>query len=188
VVLFHGSYLPLHGIDVILHAAARLNARQDVVFRLVGRGPGYDRITSLAGELGLRNLEFRDFVPLADLPAMIAGADICLGGHFGTSDKALRVIAGKTFQDIAMGRTTIVGDTQANHELLTHGEDAWFVPPSDPDALAAAVARLADEPDLRSRIGSAAARTFLENASLEILAPQLEDVVRQMIAPPHIHP
>lgn len=181
VALFHGSYLPLHGIDVILHAASRLDHRDDLVFRLVGKGMGYDRITALAAELGLRNIEFRDFVPLETLPEVIAGADICLGGHFGTSDKALRVIAGKTFQDIAMGRATVVGDTRANRELLTHGEDAWFVPPSDPDALAAALNRLADDGDLRDRLGTAAAATFRANASLEVLTPQLKKLIEGMI-------
>lgn len=180
VILFHGSYLPLHGIDVILHAAATLNDREDIGFRLVGKGMGYERITALAGELGLRNVEFVDFVPLEKLPDVIASADICLGGHFGTSDKALRVIAGKTFQDLAMGKATIVGDTRANRELLTHAADAWFVPPSDPKALAAAIAQLADDAALRARIGAAGARTFLEKASLAALTPELEALVQRM--------
>lgn len=180
VVLFHGSYLPLHGIDVIVHAAAALKSRSDIVFRLVGRGLGYERITSLAAELGLDAMEFPDSVPLEALPDVIARADICLGGHFGTSDKALRVIAGKTFQDLAMGKATIVGDTRANRELLTHGEDAWFVPPSDPAALAAAIARLADDPALRQRIGEQGARTFREQASLSVLAPQVRALVERV--------
>lgn len=182
VVLFHGSYLPLHGIDIILHAAAALNDRNDILFRMVGRGMGYERITRLAAELGLRHIEFLDRVPLPVLPAVIAEADICLGGHFGDSDKALRVIAGKTFQDIAMGKATIVGDTRANHELLTHRRDAWFVPPSDPAALAGAIAALADDPARRERIGASAAHTFLENASLQVLAPQVRALVEKVAA------
>lgn len=181
VVLFHGSYLPLQGIDVIIHAAKLLNHRTDILFRMVGRGLGYERITALARELGLQNIEFLERVPLEVLPEVIAGADICLGGHFGTSDKALRVIAGKTFQDIAMGRPTIVGDTRANRELLTHGVDAWMVPPSSPAELAAAVETLADDPALRERIGAAAVETFRANASLDVLAPQVETLVKKVV-------
>ena len=182
VVLFHGSYLPLHGIDVILHAAAALNQRRDILFRMVGRGMGYERITKLAVDLGLQNIEFLDRVPLPVLPAMIAAADICLGGHFGDSDKALRVIAGKTFQDLAMGKATIVGDTRANRELLTHRHDAWFVPPSDPAALAGAIAALADDPARRERVGANAARSFLNNASLQVLAPQVQELVERVVS------
>lgn len=181
VVLFHGSYLPLHGIDVIVRAAAALNHRKDIVFRMVGRGMGYGRITALAGDLGLQNIEFLDSVPLEALPDVIAGADICLGGHFGTSEKALRVIAGKTFQDIAMGKPTIVGDTRANRELFTHGADAWLVPPSSPEALARAVAVLADDPALRERVGAAALETFRASAGLEVLTPQVQALVEKVV-------
>jgi glycosyltransferase involved in cell wall biosynthesis len=149
---------------------------------MVGKGPGYARITGLAQEWGLENIEFIDPVPLAELPDVIAGADICLGGHFGTSDKALRVIAGKTFQDIAMGKPTVVGDTRANRELLTHGVDAWFVPPDDDAALAEAVAELADDPEMRARIGDAAAALFREKASKAVLAPELRGIVERMVS------
>jgi glycosyltransferase involved in cell wall biosynthesis len=181
VVLFYGTFLPLHGIDVIVEAARRLAHRPDIVFRLIGRGIEFERISGMVAQLGLTNLEFRDPVPLEELPDLIAAADICLGGHFGGSEKARRVISGKTFHDLAMGKPTIVGDNDANRELLTHGEDAWFVEPENPDKLAEAIVRLAGDPDLRDRIGAAAARTFSENASLRVLSTQLREVVDRLL-------
>lgn len=180
IVLYHGSYLPLQGIDVIIHAAHRLINHPDVRFHMLGRGLGYDRIYELSRGLNLTNMEFLEGVPLQELPKYIAEADICLGGHFGTSDKALRVIAGKTFQDLAMGKATIVGDTPANRELLQHGHDAWFSAPDDPEALADAIKALADDPALRSSIGENAHTTFLSRASLKALVPELKKVVYQV--------
>ena len=105
---------------------------------------------------------------------------ICLGGHFGTSDKAARVIAGKTFQDLAMGKPTIVGENAANHELLTHGYDAWFCPMSDPQALAEGIRTLAEDAPLRAQLGRNARRSFLERASLEVIQAQVRQVVEAM--------
>jgi glycosyltransferase involved in cell wall biosynthesis len=128
----------------------------------------------------LTNIEFLDSVPLSGLPAIIAEADICLGGHFGDSDKAARVIAGKTFQDVAMGKATIMGDNVANRELFTHGKDAWFSPPSDAQALADGIRRLAAEPELRRRLGEQAQRTFMQHASRQVITPMLETLVRRI--------
>src|SRR5207249_4135587 len=65
-VLFYGRYLPLHGVDTIVEAAARLGPRADVV--LIGRGPERPRIEALARARGAA-VTFRDEVPLATLPA-----------------------------------------------------------------------------------------------------------------------
>jgi len=181
IVLFHGSYLPLHGIDVIIQAAHALRDQAEIHFRLVGKGLGYERILQLSRELNLTNIEFMDNVPVQQLPEIISTADICLGGHFGSSEKALRVIAGKTFQDIAMEKATIVGDTPANKELLTHGYDAWFCTPNDPDALANSIKTLAEDHAIRTEIGYHAYQTFTEKASLRVLVPQLQTIVEQML-------
>lgn len=180
-VLYHGAYLPLQGIDIIIQAARLLNHRRDIRFRLLGRGLEYDQTVRQVNEWGLQQLDFLDPVPPSGLPAVIAEADICLGGHFGSSDKAARVIAGKTFQDIAMGKPTIVGDNAANAELLTHRKDAWFSTPSSPECLAEAIETLADDPSLREEIGRNAHQTFLQQASLAVIVPQLRDMVEQMI-------
>ena len=133
--------------------------------------------------LGLFVLEFLDFVPPKLMPDIIAEADICLGGHFGRSDKAMRVISGKTFQDIAMGKPTIVGDSPANRELLTHGYDAWFCRMNSPEDLALGIKTLAANPEDRLMIGANARQTFIENASLEVQTPKLKAIIEKVIPP-----
>src|SRR5262249_57979418 len=93
-VLFYGRYLPLHGIDTIIAAAARLRERADVV--LIGDGPERPRMQTLAARLGVA-VTWRDEVPLAALPGELAAASVVLG-VFGTGRKAAMVVPNKVYQ------------------------------------------------------------------------------------------
>ena len=182
-VLFYGSFLPLHGLEVIIRAAKLLAADERIRFRVIGNGLEYPRIRRLADQLQLSNMEFLPPVPLSDLPDQIAGAALCLGGHFSGSDKAQRVIAGKTFQCLAMGKPTIVGDNIANRELLTPGNDAWFCRPGDAEALAQAILALMNTPDLGVHLGKNARATFLARASIAALSRQVRQMVESLASP-----
>ena len=182
LVLFYGSFLPLHGVDVIIRAAKLLEADSEIRFRLIGRGMEYDRIQRLTRELSLENATFLPPVPLSQLPEEIAQATVCLGGHFSSIGKARRVIAGKTYQCLAMGKPTIVGDNPANHELLTPDQDAYFCPMGDPEALASAVLALVQDRELRNRLGSNARQTFMERASTPVLSEQVREMIEEAAA------
>lgn len=180
LVLYYGSFLPLQGIDVIVRAAKLLEGRSNVAFRIIGTGIEAAHIRALVIELGVRNITFLPPVLLEQLPEHIKEATICLGGHFGSSAKAARVIAGKTFQCIAMGKPTIVGDNVANRELLRHGHDAWFCRMNDPEALAEAILHLISDPKLCAQLGDNAHQTFMERASIQVLSSQLKQIVESM--------
>jgi glycosyltransferase involved in cell wall biosynthesis len=68
----------------------------------------------LAQDLFLKNVTFKDFVPLEELPNHINNADLCLG-IFGTSDKAQRVIPHKILDYRACGKKVI---TERNPAIL----------------------------------------------------------------------
>jgi len=180
LVLYYGSYLPLQGIDVIVRAAKLLENISGVRFRIIGEGIESARIRYIVKELAIQNIDFLPPVPLERLPDHISQAMVCLGGHFGASEKASRVIAGKTFQCIAMGKPTIVGDNPANGELLTHGFDAWFCPMNDPQSLADSILRLIDDPHLRDELGNNAHQTFIQQASIQVISLQLRDLIEQL--------
>ena len=181
LVLFYGSFLPLQGVDVIVRAAKILENEPGLRFRIIGKGLESKNIKNLARELGIRNIDFLPPVPLMELPEHIRQATICLGGHFGHVDKAARVIAGKTFQCLAMGKATIVGDNPANKELLTHGYDAWFCRMNDPQALANAIRELVYDKERCTNIGKNAYRTFMDHASTQVLSTQLKDKILSVI-------
>lgn len=179
-VLFYGTFLPLHGIDTIIYSAKQLEG-EPILFHIIGDGIEYKNIRSLAEKMKIRNIEFLPPIPLTSLPYEISKSDICLGGHFGKSEKAKIVIAGKTYQYIAMGKATIVGDNPANHELLTHQYDSWFCQMNDPRALTDAIYTLSVSPTIRDNLGTNARDTYLKKASSIVLQELMKDVILKVL-------
>jgi len=173
LILYYCSYLPLHGVDIVIKAAKILDKRSDIHFKIIGKGMEYQNVRDLAYNLNLKNVDFVPPIPLERLPNEIAKAAICLGGHFGNTHKARRVIAGKTFQLLAMAKATIVGDNTANHELLTPGKDAFFCKMNDPLALADSILYLHKHISLRKNLGLEGYKTFRNEASQKALEKQI---------------
>jgi glycosyltransferase involved in cell wall biosynthesis len=154
-VLFYGSYLPLHGVDVIVDAAARLREEGDIRFELIGGGQTYEPVARRVRDAALRNVSLESRVDAAALPARIARADICLG-IFGTTPKALRVVPNKVYQCMGMNRAVITADTPAAREFFHDQRDVALVPPGDGAALAARILTLARDARMRGGLADAA--------------------------------
>jgi glycosyltransferase involved in cell wall biosynthesis len=176
-VFYYGSFLPLHGTDVILQAAELLRHRRDIRFTIGGDGMGFADARRNASDLALDNVTFPGWIPIERLPEHIARAAICLGGHYSTVPKAARVVSTKTFQFIAMGRPTIVGDNAATRELFQPGEHVLAVPMGDPAALAQAIEQLADDGAVRERIAAGGLALYRERLSQDLIAVQLAEIV-----------
>ena len=111
----------------------------------------------------------------------IAEADICLGGHFGQSEKARRVIPGKIYQMLAVERAVIAADAPGNHELLHHLETAFLIPPADPAALANAIRTLHQDQALRTLLATQGRTLYERQCSEKVITQRLHTVVKQMV-------
>lgn len=67
---------------------------------------------------------------------------------------------------MAMGKAVIATRTAGQTDVIQDEVTGLYVPPGDPNALANAIRRLRGDDSLRERIGEAARRWVLENASL----------------------
>jgi len=176
-VAFHalhvGKLIPLHGLDTILEAA---KLAPEIPFRIVGDGQLEGLLDSAAA-----NVDHSRWLDYTLLPAAYRAAG-CALGIFGTGAKAGRVIPNKVFQALACGAAVVTGDTPAARELLTDGRDALLVPPGDPEALAAAIRRLAASPNLATEVGEAGRRTYERRASEVVLGEQWRELLERVIA------
>jgi glycosyltransferase involved in cell wall biosynthesis len=150
-VLYYGSMLPLHGLDVLLEAAVLLAGRDDIVFEVVGGGEADRARVDAAVGRGAR-LEYRSWVPYEELPALFAAVGLAIGGPLGGTVQSRYVITGKTFQFLASAVPTLVGANLESH-VFDDRRDALVVPQGDPAALAEACSWAAEHPGELAEIG-----------------------------------
>jgi glycosyltransferase involved in cell wall biosynthesis len=178
-VFVYASFIPLHGLEYVVRAAAILEQHgEPVTIDLIGSGDTESSVRALAKQLGVRSITFVGRRPYGELPEWMARSDLCLG-IFGTSPKARRVIPNKVFDALACERAILTADTPAVRELLCPGDEVWVCPPGDPEALADAIVTLRDD-DLRHAIAERGHARFLETASLDALARDLATIVGEL--------
>lgn len=157
-VLFYGSFITLQAPQVIIEAA-RLCRDQDIRWHLLGNGPLLQQCKDVARDLD--NCVFEEWIDYKRLPERIHRADILLG-VFGASAKSGRVIPNKLYQAIACARTVITRHTKTYPDAITNGQQSGIfqVAADNPQALADAVTRLADNREHIIDAGLNARKTY----------------------------
>ena len=174
-VVFYGLYTPLQGTPVIGEALGRLAGASIEVTMI---GGGQDEAETKRAAAANTSVRWVDWVPAAELPALVAAHDVCLG-IFGTGDKALRVVPNKVFQGAAAGCAVVTSDTAPQRRVL--GDAAVLVPPGDPEALADALLGLANDREALLKLRHAARQLAAERFTPEQVVAPLTD----RLVPPH---
>ncbi|MDE2187675.1 MAG: glycosyltransferase [Betaproteobacteria bacterium] len=172
-VLFYGSMLPLHGIDVIIAAAAKL-ADSPIRFDFIGGSARQARrLRRQCAMQGVTRYTHRRWVPMDELvDAEIPSADVCLGGPFGGTPQARRVVTGKALQSLALAKATVIGAIDEASGFLDK-DNCLLVPQADPTALAAALRWCAAHRDALTSIGERGQALYRQRFSVQIITQQL---------------
>ncbi len=149
VAVYAGLHGIAQGLGQILDAAARLDeARLDIV--LVGDGPEKEELVARARQLALANLRFLDPLPRSAMPELLASADIaiaCLGRTL------LGAVPSKIYEAMGAGRPLVLVAEGEPAEIVRRAGAGLTVAPGDVAGLAAALRRLAENPDERRGMG-----------------------------------
>ncbi len=178
-VHFHGSFIPLHGIEYIIYTANILKG-ENIYFTLIGNGQTYDTIRKLSEHLQINNIHFITGMSPTQLNEAMNNADICLD-IFGDTKKALRVIPNKVYEALGAGKAVITEESPGAKELLEDGKTAVFVRPADAGNLAEKILQLKNDSVLRGRIAEEGHRLFLDNLTPIILGKQLRIIVENIL-------
>lgn len=171
------------GIDVLLDACALL-AQRGVAFRceVIGDGPLREALEARHAALGLgESVRFRRGVPQESVAAALRECDLfvmpCRQDATGDMDGIPTVF----MEAMATGRPVVSCAVSGVPELVRHDETGLLVPVDDAEAVAAAVARLAGDVELRARLASAG-RALVERQHDQ--AANARAVLRTLLEPP----
>lgn len=182
-VLFYGSFMPLHGIETMLQAVARL--RQSAIhFTFVGGlgAAALRRFHARVKELQLDNLTYYPWGSFDDLINVhLASTDLCLGGPFGGTPQARRVITGKTLQCLCNGKAVVIGALVEDCGFVDQ-VNCLLVEQASPDALAEKLLWAVGHREELLHIGARGAELYLERYSTRRISSVLEEVLEEVYA------
>ena len=180
--VFSGAHGIANGLDAVLDAAAVLKERNrnDVELVFIGDGKLKPQLIARAQREGLHNCRFLKPVSKTALARLIADSDAGLmilanvaAFYYGTSPN-------KFFDYISTGLPVINNYPGWLADLIGEHGCGISVPPDDPEALADALARLADSPPLRRTMGRNARRLAEQHFNRRMLASQFAELIENV--------
>jgi glycosyltransferase involved in cell wall biosynthesis len=135
---------------------------------VVGDGPDRVQLQKLAGD----RIEFRGALPRDDALRVVAGATA------GLLSSAWENLPHSAVEALSVGVPMVATAVGGVPEVVHDGENGLLVPPGQPEALAAAMRRVLEEPGLRDRL-AAAAKPSVEALSSEAVYTKLETLLAE---------
>ncbi len=156
VLGFTGFVRDWHGMDRVIRWMATPAAPANARLLLVGDGPARADLEALARQLDLgERVRFTGVISRDEVPRHVAAFDVALQPAVVPYASPL-----KLFEYLALAKA-IVAPRQPNiEEVLEDGRNALLFDPAEPQALETLLARLANDPGLRQRLGEGAGATI----------------------------
>jgi colanic acid biosynthesis glycosyl transferase WcaI len=148
--VFAGTHGFAQGLDVVVEAARRLAARNDVRFILIGDGPDKARVRGLARDLS--NVTFLDPIPNSAMPNVFSACRASIV-PLRKLDLFKSARPSKILPSLACETPVIYSGEGETVSLIEENRCGIAVPPECAEKLADAVIKLADDPGLARRLG-----------------------------------
>jgi glycosyltransferase involved in cell wall biosynthesis len=168
IVATASADVPLKGLVPLLEAVAKLRTERDVELVVVGRPKASGPALQAVDRLGLHDcVRFVSGIPERELVDLFGSASV------GVVPSLYEGFSLPAVELMSCGTPLVATTAGALPEVVgPDGETALHVPPGDPEALAAAVGRLLDDPELAARLGAAGRERVVERFTWRAVAEQ----------------
>lgn len=174
IVFFYGGNLGVaQDVDNILRLAGRLAGQDHIRFLLVGEGSEVPRLMISLAENGLQNVQVLRAVSHREYLAMLSEFDVGLL----SLDRRLKThnVPGKLLGYMYWYKPTLASINPGNDlfEILEKNQAGLCVSNGDDESLCTAALRLANDPELRERMGQNARRLLEQQFSVDAAVAQI---------------
>jgi colanic acid biosynthesis glycosyl transferase WcaI len=181
VVSYIGTMGMAHGLETIIAAAAKLRqTNPEVLFLMVGEGADKARITALARDRGLTNLQFLDQQPREKIPPCICASDVCLV-LLKKAELFKTVIPTKMLEFMSCARPVILGVDGQARTILEEARAGLVIEPENADALVNAIRDLAGNRELARVLGENGRQHIVRHFSRRQTAEKYIGVLEQLL-------
>ncbi|RIK76632.1 MAG: hypothetical protein DCC67_13655 [Planctomycetota bacterium] len=184
VVMYSGNIGLSQRLEQVIEAAALLRDRDDIVLAMVGDGADRRRLQRVAAEKNLPNVRFFDYQPKSQLAESLSAADV----HLVVLRPEVKqlLMPSKLYGVLASGTPAIaLADAECELAATVSENDLGLVTaPDDTRALAAAIERYADEPELVARQGDNARAYAAGHCSRETSAAAISSLLTRLVCQP----
>jgi rhamnosyl/mannosyltransferase len=158
-----GRLVYYKGFEHLVRAMIQVQAK----LLIVGTGPLHDSLTALASQLGVADrVHFLGKTEHAKLVACYHAADVFVLPSIVRSE----AFGIAQVEAMAAGLPVVNTNLQSGVPFVSpHGQTGLTVPPADPDALAASINTLLNDPELRASLGNAGRLRARQEFSLDAM-------------------
>jgi glycosyltransferase involved in cell wall biosynthesis len=176
-ILFIGRLIELKGLAFLIEAAALLRDRVNTRIVAIGIGPERERLEALARDRRVA-VDFRNKVPDAELQQAFLTSDVLvlpsiIDARGDTEGLGVALLDAMSYGIPAIG--TRVGGIP---DIIEDGVSGLLVPPANPEALAAAIERVARDPGYAQRLAHAGRERLRTRFSWDVITKRWDAVYR----------
>lgn len=177
-----GRMIEVKGLHVLVAAADRiLGPRPSAHLVIAGDGPMRGEIERLVAAAATRDrIHLTGALPRAEVAQLLADADLFVNPGIVDSGGRAEGLGITTIEAMASGLPCVGSRVGGIAETISDGETGFLVPPGDIEELSGAVGRLADDANLRGRMGEAGRRLAQERFRWGVLAGEVASVYREV--------
>lgn len=178
VVLVVSRLVPIKNVGLAVDAMrVAVGARRDVVMAIVGDGPLHTALQAKVAALGLTDrVVFAGRVPHEQVPSWYRSADLfVLPSEFDNSPNV-------ALEAMASGLPVVATDVGGLRQYVRNGVNGDLVPAGDVQALARAMLRYLDDPDLSGSVGRRNREAVVAGFSWKQSAQILRGVYERLLA------
>jgi glycosyltransferase involved in cell wall biosynthesis len=179
VVGYVGTHGLAQALETVVNAAKILEEHQDIRFLFVGDGARRAALVELADELNVSSVQFHGLVSSTTVVEYIALCDAIVV-PLRKSPLFKGAMPSKIFEAAAMERPIILSAEGISAELVRKYDAGLVVEPEDAAALADAVLKLRDDPELSRRLGKGGS-TLAAKYDRGRLADLMLDEIRRVL-------
>jgi glycosyltransferase involved in cell wall biosynthesis len=177
VVLMVSRLLRSKGV-LDLARAARTVCREDptIQFLLAGAADSESLDALSPGEMEELRSSVTWIGPRRDIKRLLALADVFVFPSF-YREGVPRVL----LEAASMALPLVAVDAPGSRDVVEHEGNGFLVPPREPPAIAAAILRLAEAPDLRAQLGANARRRAVADFDLSVIAERTMSLYAELL-------